>query len=252
MKKTAAVLILLAFSLTALPQSVRKVVYFTGEDDCGYKSRSGSDPGNTKCRTFSTDRGPVSEIEQDGVVLSIAYLEDGDYIILAARIANLTPEPVMFDTDIWGAAHFRSKEGFYSGEKPVVAETSVPTREIIRAMSSSTKLDNSLDVFIAESQKSSETKETRRNDGTIVRTTVFVPDKAALESAQRKSELRTESMTGNQRKIRENALTSKYVSSNGSVKGLVYFRRIKEAELVVLSLIVGDTRFVFRFPRKPK
>ncbi len=251
MIRSASVLVIFVCTSAALAQSIQRTVFFTGEPDCGYKNKPGQPAVTTRCSTISTTRGSVSAVEQEGVTLSIAYSEERNYIIVAARIANSTNEPVMFDSDLWGAAHFGSRTDFSSGKPPLLAETALPTRDIIRAMSPSAKINESVDSLIAENEKSSVVKEVRQVDGTRVKTIVIVPDEAARNVAKNASAVRSEKVTDEQRKIRENALTAKYVPANGSVKGLVYFRRVKNAEFVVLSLVVGDTRFVFRYPRKP-
>ncbi|HEX3102701.1 MAG TPA: hypothetical protein VHQ01_12945, partial [Pyrinomonadaceae bacterium] len=142
--------------------------------------------------------------------------------------------------------------GFYAGDKPIVAETSIPSRDIVRGMSSGAKLDNSLDTFIADSTMTTETKELRRPDGTRYKITVPVQDKQAKDEAVRRTETRTETITNEQRRIRSTALTAKSVPAEGSVAGLVYFRRVKKADFVVFSIKVEDTTFVFQLPRKTK
>ncbi len=252
MRYFATGLIFFVTTLTVCAQTARKVVFFTGEKDCGLSRLSNNSGAVARCSTIPTHRGDVSEIEQDGVALSLAFLDDRKYIVVAARISNSKSEPVMFDSDLWGAAHFKSQLAFYAGEKPIAAETSIPSRDLIRQMSSGTKLENSLDTFIAEGEKTSEVREVRRSDGTRIRTTVIVPDRSAQDEALRKSEIRTKNTANEQRSIRNNALIAKYVPANGFVKGLVYFRRVKKAEFILLSLDIGDSRFIFRFqlPKK--
>jgi hypothetical protein len=49
--------------------------------------------------------------------------------------------------------------------------------------------------------------------------------------------------------MRRNALVAKAVAPNSSVKGLVYFRRIKKAGYIVFSLVLDDTNYLFLLPR---
>ncbi|MEO6656183.1 MAG: hypothetical protein ABIO36_08895 [Pyrinomonadaceae bacterium] len=252
MKTILSVLILLATALAAGAQNVHKVLFWSGDKTCGYKNAAFTDKDFVQCGRILTNRGYVSNIASNGIGLTIAFLEQDDYILVAARIANSRISPLLFDTDQWGAAHFKTKAGFRAGENPILAETSVPTREIIRSMSSSVKFENSADIFIADGQKISGTKEVRRPDGTRVKVATVVQDKDAQDAAVRRGEIVEERMTNEQRKIRNTALTGKTVPADGFIQGLVYFRRVKKAEFVLFSIDVDDTTFVFQLPRKIK
>lgn len=250
MKLLRSGLIIISFVFAAFAQSPEKLIFWGGDTNCGFKSRGITSPETAKCDSISTERGPVSVITYDGVTLAAAFLEEDGQLIVGTRIANSTDEVIGFDSDDWGAAHFDSKADFYSGKKPILAETSVPTRDIIRGMSREGKLGNLLGEFVAENQMTAETKRIRRADGTEYLRTTIVPDKEAREAEARQRVNRTESLTIEQRRIRATALTRKSVAANSFVKGLVYFRLENKAELVVFSLKVADTTFVFLLPRK--
>jgi hypothetical protein len=53
-------------------------------------------------------------------------------------------------------------------------------------------------------------------------------------------------------KLRENALTARYAAPGDSVKGLVYFRRVKKAGFVAFSFKLLDTEYVFLLPKAQK
>ena len=252
MRILASFLFLLAVAAAAFGQSAQRVVFWSGDAGCGYKSKAFTTEDKIACSVVTTERGPVNTISVNGVGLTVAFVEEDDYHIVAARITNSTNDFVMFDADVWGAAHFKSREDYAARRKPLVAETSVPTSLIIKRMAYGTKLSNSLDEFIAEGEKTSGTKSVRRSDGTVVRTRVIVPDEAAKESAARNTEIRSENTTNEQRRIRRDALTTKTVPANGFVKGLVYFRLVGKAEFVLFSFRVGDVNYVFRLPRSKK
>ena len=252
MKTVASVLILLFLALAMNAQNARKTIFWSGDSGCGFKSRSVSKEDRVACSSLVTHRGPVSTISLNGIGLAVAFLEEDRYIIVAARIINQTPDVILFDSDLWGAAHFKARGSFYAGEKPISAETSMPSRDIIRLMSSATKLDNSLGEFMAETTLTNETREVRRSDGTRQRITVFVPDKAVKDAEARQTVNRAERLTADQVRIRNTALTVKSVPAAGSVDGLVYFRRFSKAQFVVFSLAVGDAVFVFQLPRSHK
>ncbi len=247
-----ALFLLVVLTLTAAvrAQTPQRVVFWSGDPGCGYKSRAFTAEDKVACSVTVTERGPVNTLTVNGVGLTVAFVEEDDYHVVAARITNSTDEFVMFDADVWGAAHFKSREDYAARRKPLVAETSVPTSLIIKSMAYGTKLSNSLDEFIAEGEKTSGTKSVRRSDGTVVRTRVIVPDEAAKESAARNTEIRSENTTNEQRRIRRDALTTKTVPANGFVKGLVYFRLVGKAEFVLFSFRVGDVNYVFRLPRR--
>ncbi|MBK6721765.1 MAG: hypothetical protein IPG58_00320 [Acidobacteria bacterium] len=117
-------LITLTFVTVASAQGGKKLIFWSGDANCGVKSRAVVEPETVKCEQVSTERGPVSKITYDGIVLSVAFLEDDDKLIVGANIKNTTDEIIGFDPDMWGAAHFKTKSGFYAGEKPIAAETS--------------------------------------------------------------------------------------------------------------------------------
>ncbi|HRI03012.1 MAG TPA: hypothetical protein PLL77_04650 [Pyrinomonadaceae bacterium] len=250
MKILGIVLVLSFAVLTAGAQTARKVIFYNGDKNCGHKSRLIPAGDRISCSAIHTERGNVNVINHNDVTLSVAFLEEDDYILVAAKIANTGKEPLMFDSDLWGAAHFATKTGAYKGERPLVAETSIPSRDIVRGMTSGRKLDDSLDTFIAENQKTGEIRDVRLPDGSRVKRVVVVPDKAAQEEAQRRGEIRMASTTSEQRRIRNTALTAKSIMPNDSVKGVVYFRRVKKAEFVVFAFEVDNTTFVFQLPRK--
>ena len=236
MKTLFFALIFIETALFVHAQNDRKVVFWSGDKNCGYKSVAFSVNDAVVCGTISTDRGPVSTISINGIGLAVAFLEESDFNLLAASITNRTRDVLMFDSDQWGAAHFKTRASFFAKEKPILAETSMPSRDIIRSMSSATKLDTSLDTFIADGQKTTEVREIRRSDGTVIRKAVIVPDKDAQEAAVRKGENMLKNMTNEQQKIRRDALTAKSVLPDSSVKGLVYFRRVKNAEFLMFSI----------------
>jgi hypothetical protein len=156
----------------------------------------------------------------------------------------------MFDSDKWGAAHFSKKENLRTGGKPIVAETAIPSRDLLRGMRSGTTIDNSSDTFLAGITKTTQIREIRQPDGTRKRQIVVVEDQQAMTDANLRSDSRRVFSNSEQERIRKNALTQKTVPADGSVRGLVYFRRVKKAEVVVFSFRVVDTIYVFRLLRK--
>ncbi len=243
-------LILLIAIAAASAQSPRRLIFWSGDANCGHKSRAISEPETVRCETISTERGPVSTVTYKGIALAAAFLEEGEHLIVGVHITNTTDEMVGFDSDDWGAAHFKTKSGFYAGEKPLAAETAIPTRDMIREMAFEKKLENSLGEMMADNQYTTETKKIRRADGTEYTRTTIVQDKAAKEAELRQQTNRIESLTDEQRRIRSTALTNKYVPAHGTVKGLVYFRAVKKAEFVIYSIKVADTTFIFQLPRQ--
>ena len=239
-------------SLTVDAQQSSKLLFWTGEPGCGYRSGPFAASDSISCSSVATERGPVSHVMVNGVGLAAAFLEKNDYIIVGARITNSTAEPIMFDTDLWGAAHFKTRSGLTNGEKPILAETSIPTRDLIRSNIFGTKLGAQGDKMIADGQVKGETREVRRSDGTRYRMDVIVPDKDAQNASVRRSQAEMQQVVKEQAQIRKTALTAKSVRARGIEKGLVYFRRVKEADLVVFSLSVGDITYVFRLPTNRK
>src|SRR5258708_17243254 len=161
-------LLTVAFLFAAVhAQNVQnKVVVWGGDKACGWKSRFILPDEFLTCESFATPRGIVSVVNHNGISLAVGFLEYDDFIIVATRIENTTNQPFEFDSDLWGPAHFDTKESFYKGNKPIRAETSVPSRDIVRGITSDVILDNSADIFLASISKASKVKEIITLDST--------------------------------------------------------------------------------------
>lgn len=223
-----------------------KVVVWSGDKECG---RAGQ---QVTCESLETPRGNVSVITDhpNELSLAVSFYEDGDHIIAATHLKNTSKEPMVFDSDAWGAAHFSKKENARRGGKPMVAETAIPSRDLLRGIRSGAALDSSADSFMASITKAGEVREVRQPDGTRKRQLVIVDDQQAMRDAGMRTVARRQMSTEEQQRIRKNALTNKTVPAEGSVKGLVYFRRVKKAEVVVFSFRLLDSIYVFRLLRK--
>lgn len=244
------VLLIVFSAIAALGQeSPRKFVVWSGDKTCGIVSPSLANENQPECISLVTPRGPVSIIRHNSINLSVAFLEVEGYIIVAAQIDNASENPIEIDTDLWGAAHFSSMEDFTTGAKPLVAETSVPSREIVRGIKSGVGIDNSSDTFMASITKGTEIRETRRSDGTRVRQAVIVEDADAKRVAISRNDSRVQHADAEQTRIRQNAITQKWIGAVDKIKGLVYFRRVKKSRFVVFSFGILDTSYIFRLPR---
>ena len=227
----------------------QKIVFFSADANCGYKRPDPAPTDIITCGTLATGRGPVNTIRVNNIALAVAFLEEDDFNVVAARIVNTGKEPLLFDADLWGAAHFRKKEDYAAGRKPLIAETSLPTGELIRQMAKGARMTNASDEYNASNELTSETREIRKPDGTRVRRVVIVPNKTAEETAALNSSIREEVTAAEQRKIRRDALIARYVPPGSFVKGLVYFRKVKKAEFILYSIRIDDYTFIFRLPR---
>lgn len=230
----------------------RKAVVWSGDAACGWKNQRVSKEEIYACQSVETERGSVSRISHNDVTLSVAFSEQDDRLILAVEIQNDVDEPLMFDTDDWGAAHFRTRSDFLGGKAPLLAETSIPTRDTYREMNRRIKADNTIDEYLADMQQTVETVELRRQDGTRFRVKKTVPDVEQQDAAESRSESRRMMAKNNSEEIRRNALTVKTVGPRASVKGLVYFRRLKKARFVVFTMSLDDTNYIFLLPRADK
>lgn len=247
MRIISTLLILFAAVGIAQAQGRLKVVVWSGDKDCG---RVGD---QVKCEGLETPRGIVSVVTDhpNEISLAVSFYEEGDHIIAATHLKNTSRESLAFDSDIWGAAHFGKKENMRKGGKPIVAETAIPSRDLLRGIRSGTAIDNSSDSFLAGITKAGQVREVRQADGTRKRQLVIVDDQQAVSDANLRNVSRREFSNSEQERIRKNALTQKTVPPESSVKGLVYFRRVKKAEVVVFSFRVADSIYVFRLLRKP-
>ena len=248
MRNTFALLIAVAAASFTHAQYPLKVVVWSGETNCG----RGVAQAQVSCESLQTPRGIVSVINDraSSVSIAVSFFEDGDHIIAATHLENTSDEPLMFDSDIWGAAHFSKKENARSGGKPIVAETAIPSRDLIRVIRSSAAVDSSADSFMASITKTGEVREVRQQDGSRQRKLLIVDDQQALRDARQRNASRREHAISMQERIRKHALTQKTVPPYGSAKGLVYFRRVKKAAVVVFSFKVLDSIYVFRLLRK--
>lgn len=246
LRNTFGLLILLAAVGFVEGQGRAKVIVWSGDKECG---RAGE---QLNCEGLQTPRGIVSVVNdaRNELSLAVAFYEEGDRIIAATHLKNTSKEPLAFDSDVWGAAHFRKKENMGGGGKPILAETAIPSRDLLRGIRSGTAMDNSSDSFLAGISKTSQVREVRQPDGSRKRQVLIVDDQQAATDASLRSVSRREYSDSEQERIRKNALTQKTVPAEGSVKGLVYFRRVKKADVVVFSFRVMDTIYVFRLLRK--
>jgi hypothetical protein len=241
--------LLLVVSAPMIAAQSRAVVW--GSDPgCGFHTSNFSAEEKLVCSLIETPRGQVSGIAVGGIGLAVAFAEDGDHILVATSITNITNQVVTFDSDLWGAAHFRTKEDLSSKTPPILAETSIPSRDLIRSMAAGKNLEDSLGQFMSDITMTTEEREMKRLDGTKYKVAVIVPDKNAKVAEVGKSENRSVSLTQEQMKIRETALTAKSVQPGNTIKGLVYFRRVKKAAFVVFSFSIDDTLYIFRLPRQ--
>lgn len=248
MRNIFALLIAVAAAAFAQAQSPLKVVVWSGETNCG----RGVAQAQVSCEALQTPRGIVSVINDgaSSVSLAVSFFEDGDHIIAATHIKNTSDEPLMFDSDIWGAAHFSKKESARNGGRPIVAETAIPSRDLLRGIRSGAAVDSSADSFMASITKTGEVREVRQQDGSRQRKLLIVDDQQAVRDAGQRNDSRREHAITEQERIRKHALTQKSVPAFGSAKGLVYFRRVKKADVVVFSFKVLDSIYVFRLLRK--
>lgn len=246
MRNTFALLIAVLAASFTHAQTPLKVIVWTGDKNCGRPA------AQVTCVSLETPRGLVSVVNDNRSSLSLAvsFYEDGDHIIAAAHLKNSSDEPLQFDSDNWGAAHFSKKENARSGGKPILAETAIPSRDLLRGIRSGAAVDNSVDSFMASIAKSSEVREVRQADGSRQRKLVIVEDQQAKRDASSRNDSRREHSITKQERIRKHALTQKTVPAFGYAKGLVYFRRIKKADVVVFSFPVLDSIYVFRLLRR--
>ena len=222
-----------------------KVIVWSGDRDCGRVTLQAT------CEALQTPRGNVSVINdsKNELSLAVSFYEDGDYIIAAVHLKNTSKEPLAFDSDVWGAAHFSKKENARTGGKPIVAELAIPSRDLLRGIRAGAAQTSAADSFLASISKAGEVREVRQQDGTRKRQLVIVDDQQAVRDASLRTVSRRDHSIEEQERIRKHALTHKTVPADGSVKGLVYFRRVKKAEVVVFSFNVLDSLYVFRLLR---
>jgi hypothetical protein len=250
MQKVLVLLILLVTVAVASAQTPkRKTIVFNGDKSCGRKNFQPATDESIVCESLVTPRGNVSVVTHDDISIAVGFVEDEHYIIVATQIKNTSEQPLDIDTDTWGAAHFESKEAFFAGKKPFLAESAIPSRDIVRGITSGVTLDDSADTFMASISTASEVKQVRLQDGTRVKRVVIVEDPQAQTIAGSRKDSRAQSAVNEKDKIRKNAMVQKWVAAHGDAKGLVYFRREKKAGLVMFSFTIGDTAYVFRLLR---
>ena len=247
--KSILPIIIAALASSAASAQQLKTVVWSGDPECGWKNSSVAPTEIYRSTSVETPRGSVSSVTHNGISLTVAFLDRDDLITVAAEIANRNLEALMFDAENWGAAHFRVREDFISGKKPLLAETSIPNRDMTRQISRRATRDNSVDEYLADMQQTVETVELRRPDGTRFRVKKTVPDVEQQQTAAGRSESRSMLAKNSSEQMRRNALVAKAVAPNSSVKGLVYFRRIKKAGYIVFSLVLDDTNYLFLLPR---
>jgi len=242
--------ILLLILATAIPVSAqRRYVVWTGDEACGQRGSGIAADESISCSSVETPRGRVSSFAHDGLTLTVAFVEQDDYIILGVHIRNDTGVTIQFDSDKWGAAHFESLEALQVRKKPIAAETSIPYRDLIRNARALASKDVAIDTYMADQATTMETKRRRREDGTVVTNTVMASDEEAARLARERSISRQTLAAQEKERYREGSLDVKWLSPGGHTKGLVYFRKYDKAGLVIFSLKVDGTVYIFRLPR---
>lgn len=224
-----------------------RVIIWGGEEKCGYRSPAISEEESVRCQTEDTPRGKISILHHRGISLLMAMLEDDKYVIIAAQITNDTSEPIGFDSDKWGAAYYKDSPSFHEGSKPLSAELSIPSRDLVRGIASGALIDSSGDNYLAGVSRTNTIRDLRNSEGTRTREIVQTNDREAEQFARMRTEARKGLTEREQERIRKTALTQKWVGAGDSVKGLVYFNRFRKAGLVVINVPIEDTTYVFRF-----
>jgi hypothetical protein len=248
-KFTLTFLFVTAFQVGSAQSNPSKLIVWSADRACGYKNFAVTPDDRPTCESIETPRGKVSVVNYGDISLAVGFLESGDYILAATQLRNRTDMPFEIDTDRWGAAHFEKPEQFYKRERPLLAETSFPSRDIVRGITSGASRDNAADTFMAGISKTGVVKDVRRPDGTRVKSVVISDDVEAVNAANSRNLSRTDKAAANQELIRKNAFTQKWISARGDAKGIVYFRRVKKAELVVFYFRLLDATYVFRLLR---
>jgi hypothetical protein len=247
-------LALIAFAVLAIraqQDDGRKMVVWSADKACGFKSRSITQNDILSCERVVTGRGPVNVISHNGIEIVAGFAEDDDFLVAAAVLSNKTAEPIMFDADLWFAAHFKNKTAA-DGEKPILAETSVPSRDIVRNMRATAARADAAGSFIPEGQMTTEVREIRQPDWSKYPSIAIVSADAAQHAAAERRKILSRLSEVQQQRIRDTALITKTIPAKGFVKGLIYFRRVKKAEFVVVSMDILDTKYIFQVPMPGK
>lgn len=240
-------LVLVLVTLTTIETNAqRRYILWNGEKQCGQRGSGIAKDEAIECISVDTPRGKVSAVIHDEISVAVAIAEDGKNYILSTQIRNDSPTTIEFDTDIWGAAHFtQAKNG--NDRKLISAETAIPSRDLLKKITTAANQETEIDTYMADVARTTEVREQRRSDGTRYRTTVITPDQDAKRIANDRGEARQAIASDERSRIRSSAITQKWLKSGASVKGLVYFRRVKKAGLVIFSLKVSGTTYIFRF-----
>jgi hypothetical protein len=183
-------------------------------------------------------------IEHDALVFPVVLSADNRIIVLSVSIGNSNSDPLSFDSDNWAAAHYKSFAEPRNGKPPMFAEYSIPSRDLVREMTSQAARVNSLDTYIENIQLLPKTVQIREGG----RSTSIEDEAPTAKRAEARSTVSLEQ----QEQIRKNALTAKFVLPNAKVKGLVYFRADKKAPYSIISMPIGGTTYVIEYFRDAK
>lgn len=248
--------ILLAFLFIFIPavnsQEAKKVIVWGNTHGCDYKNEIVAKTEPLKCSALATERGQVLAIEHNGLKIVVFLTQKDDTLNLGTALANITKEPILFDSDNWIASHFRTPEEFRDGTAPIFAERSFPSRDILRGLRMEAAQRSSLDKYLADSQVTRRSAEYKRPDGTRTRMLVEGSNEEDQERASQRAETRKRITQEKQAEISKNALTAKTVPPESTVKGLVYFRRVRKAKFYVFKLPIADTTYVFPLAQNAK
>jgi hypothetical protein len=199
-------------------------------------------------------------IMTDNLTLAIRLTSDEGFLVLQTVLVNNSEKLIEFDSDRWEAAHYASLPDSTKANADLKTERSIPSRDLIRDIRTETADSLLLEKFMTESlierrTDSSPIVENPRNQKmTPVPTSnrgarpVQEPNKADQERAQNMGISSVALSQAKQKEIRKYALIAKSIPPKGSLKGLVYFKRVKKAEIAEFRLPIGDATFSFVIP----
>jgi hypothetical protein len=117
MTKTLPIVVGVLFAVSAFGQTDHhRAIVWGGDKACAFRGSGFAPDEAISCSLVSTPRGPVNVVTHNDLNLVVSFGSDGDRIVVAAIIKNNAPVVIDLDTDVWGAAHYRSVEAFYSAK----------------------------------------------------------------------------------------------------------------------------------------
>ncbi len=231
----------------APPPPITKIVMWGDGASCQPLDFDLGPNDSLKFALVIVDGHGLRTISFNGIAIAAKLYYLNDYDVIDVFIANRTGNRILVDPRKWAHTQHRSREHFINA-KPLMWERPADPAKIAEKIASRTAWANAFAALGAgfATQKATVT----HPDGS--QSTVTAPDTSAQRRAAVQNRQRTTVAQSEAAEIMDTALLANTVFDQGSVDGLVYFKRDKKAYFSVMEVRIGGVRFWFASTKAAK